>query len=54
MRYTVAENSGAMYWSEDGVGYVLSGPTDKERLNQVARMVYDQTEKTEKNSKQGG
>jgi len=46
MRYTAAENSGAMYWSEDGVGYVLSGPIDKDRLNQVARQVYDQTEKT--------
>lgn len=45
MRYTAAENSGAMYWSEDGVGYVLSGPTDKDRLNHVARLVYDQTEK---------
>src|SRR5437588_10614687 len=46
MRYTAAENSGAMYWSEDGVGYVLSGPTDKDRLTQVARLVYDQTEKS--------
>ena len=46
MRYTAAENSGAIYWSEDGVGYVLSGPTDKDRLKQVARLVYDQTEKT--------
>src|ERR1700716_1996227 len=46
MRYTAAENSGAMYWSEAGVGYVLSGPVDKDRLNQVARLVYDQTEKT--------
>src|ERR1700742_5001652 len=45
MRYTAAENSGAMYWSEDGVGYVLSGPTDQNRLHQVARMVYNQTEK---------
>jgi len=45
MRYTAAENSGAMYWSEAGVGYVLSGPTDKDRLAQVARLVYDQTEK---------
>jgi anti-sigma factor RsiW len=45
MRYTAAENSGAMYWSEDDVGYVLSGPTDKDRLHQVARQVYDQTEK---------
>ncbi|HLX15200.1 MAG TPA: anti-sigma factor [Bradyrhizobium sp.] len=49
MRYTAAENSGAMYWSEDDVGYVLSGPSDnKERLNQVARLVYDQTEKAVK------
>jgi anti-sigma factor RsiW len=46
MRYTAAENSGAMYWSEDGVGYVLSGPVDKERLKVVARAIYDQTEKT--------
>ena len=45
MRYTAAENSGAMYWSENGVGYVLSGPTDKGRLDQVARLVYEQTEK---------
>jgi anti-sigma factor RsiW len=45
MRYTAAENSGAMYWSENDVGYVLSGPGDKERLQQVARLVYDQTEK---------
>jgi hypothetical protein len=35
-----------MYWSEDGVGYVLSGRTDQGRLNQVARLVYDPTEKT--------
>jgi anti-sigma factor RsiW len=45
MRYTAADNSGAMYWSEKGVGYVLSGPIDKDRLDQVARLVYDQTEK---------
>ena len=45
MRYTTAGNSGAMYWSEDEVSYVLSGPMDKERLHQVARLVYDQTEK---------
>jgi anti-sigma factor RsiW len=45
MRYTAAENSGAMYWSEDNVGYVLSGPTDKDRLNQIARLVYDQMDK---------
>ena len=31
-------------WADRGVAYVLSGPTDKERLSQVARQVYDQTE----------
>jgi anti-sigma factor RsiW len=45
MRYTAAENSGAMYWSENQVSYVLSGPMDKEMLNHVARIVYDQNEK---------
>jgi anti-sigma factor RsiW len=34
-----------MYWSDDGVGYVLSGPSDKERLHQLARMVYEQNER---------
>ncbi len=34
-----------MYWSEAEVSYVLSGPMDKEKLNQVARLVYDQNEK---------
>jgi anti-sigma factor RsiW len=46
MRYTTTDNSGAMYWSEGGVGYVLSGPIDKDRLNQVARLVYEQTDKS--------
>ena len=45
MRYTAAENSAAVYWSDDGVGYVVSGPVDKERLKQVARLIYDQVEK---------
>jgi anti-sigma factor RsiW len=34
-----------LYWADRGVGYVLSGPTDKDRLQQVARLVYDQAEK---------
>ncbi|SDT55470.1 anti-sigma factor family protein [Bradyrhizobium canariense] len=46
MRYAASNGDGAMFWADRGVGYVLSGPTDKTRLNQVARLVYDQTEKT--------
>jgi anti-sigma factor RsiW len=45
MRYAASEGDGALFWADRGVAYVLSGPTDKDRLNQVARLVYDQTEK---------
>ena len=46
MRYTSQASDGALYWADGGVGYVLIGPTDKERLQQVARLVYDQAEKS--------
>src|ERR1700712_2352344 len=45
MRYAAQDKDGAMFWADKGVGYVVTGPTDKDRLNQVARQVYDQTEK---------
>jgi anti-sigma factor RsiW len=45
MRYAARDKDGAMFWAEDGVGYVVSGPTDKEKLMHVARLVYDQNEK---------
>jgi anti-sigma factor RsiW len=44
MRYASHDSDGSLYWSDRGVAYALSGPTDKERLSQVARQVYDQTE----------
>lgn len=45
MRYASNDSDGALFWADRGVGYVVSGPTDKDRLTQVARLVYDQTEK---------
>jgi anti-sigma factor RsiW len=49
MRYATQERDGskdgAMFWADRGVGYVVSGTSDRERLSQVARLVYDQTEK---------
>jgi anti-sigma factor RsiW len=45
MRYANNDADGALFWADRSVGYVLSGPTDKDRLSQVARLVYDQTEK---------
>ena len=46
MRYAARDKEGAMFWADNGVGYVVSGPTDKDKLKHVARLVYDQTEKT--------
>ncbi len=45
MRFTTQNKDGALFWADRGVGYVVSGSSDRERLTQVARMVYDQTEK---------
>src|SRR5277367_489473 len=41
MRYTKQDNDGALFWADRGVGYVVSGGSDRERLMQVARLVYD-------------
>jgi anti-sigma factor RsiW len=45
MRYTARNNEGALFWADGGVGYVVSGASDRDRLTQVARLVYDQIEK---------
>ncbi len=45
MRYAANDGNGAMFWADRVVGYVVSGPGDRDRLNRVARMVYDQNEK---------
>jgi anti-sigma factor RsiW len=44
MRYASRDKDGALFWADRGVAYVVSGSSDRGRLNQVARLVYDQTE----------
>ncbi|MEA2794985.1 MAG: hypothetical protein QOI87_2365 [Bradyrhizobium sp.] len=46
MRYAKHDSDGALFWADRGVGYVVSGAGDRERLTQIARLVYDQTEKS--------
>jgi anti-sigma factor RsiW len=46
MRYLKQNDDGALFWADRGVGYVVSGGGDRERLMQVARLVYDQAEKS--------
>jgi anti-sigma factor RsiW len=45
MRYTAMEKDGALFWADRGVGYVVSGGSDRDRLTRVAQAVYDQAEK---------
>jgi anti-sigma factor RsiW len=45
MRYATQDKDGALFWADRGVGYVVSGGSDRERLTQVAKLVYDQAEK---------
>ncbi len=45
MHYASQDQDGAMFWADKGVGYVVSGTSDKARLNTVARAIYDQTDK---------
>ena len=46
MQYTAEGNEGALFWADRGVGYVVSGGSDRGRLTQIARSVYDQMEKS--------
>jgi anti-sigma factor RsiW len=46
MRYATKDDNGALFWADRGVGYVVSGSNNRERLSQVARLVYDQTDKS--------
>ncbi|MGJ4946141.1 anti-sigma factor family protein [Bradyrhizobium sp. HKCCYLS1011] len=46
MRYTSEGTTGALFWADRGVGYVVIGGSDRQRLTQVAQQVYDQTERS--------
>jgi anti-sigma factor RsiW len=45
MRYRAGERFAALYWVDRGLGYVVSGPPERERLLTVAQAAYDQIEK---------
>jgi anti-sigma factor RsiW len=45
MRFASQGNESALFWADRGVGYVVSGGSDRGRLTQIAQLVYDQMEK---------
>lgn len=45
MRYAAQGKDSALFWAERGVGFVVAGSSDRDRLTQIAKLVYDQSEK---------
>ena len=46
LRYKDADRVAAFYWVDDKHAYVVSGPADRERLEQIAKAAYEQMDKT--------
>ena len=44
LRYRVSGPIGSVFWIEDEVAFVVSGPADRARLQKVAEAVYEQIE----------
>jgi anti-sigma factor RsiW len=42
MRFRSADRLAAVYWVENGLAYVVTGPDDRDRLYQLAQATYDQ------------
>jgi len=43
-RYTVVDKFAAVHWIESEIGFVVSGPADRERLGKIAQSAYEQME----------
>jgi anti-sigma factor RsiW len=46
LRYKSDDHSAAFYWVDDKVAYVVSGPADRARLEQVTKTVYEQVDRS--------
>ena len=46
LRYRNDDSFAAIYWVDDKVAYVVSGPADRDRLEKVTKSVYEQVDKT--------
>jgi anti-sigma factor RsiW len=44
LRYQTGGDVGAMHWVESEIGYVVSGPADRDRLGKIAQTAYEQME----------
>jgi len=46
LRFRSADSFAAVYWVENGLAYVVSGPPERDRLFQVARAAYNEIDKS--------
>jgi anti-sigma factor RsiW len=44
LRYNAADQVAAVHWVESEIGYVVSGPADRDKLLQIAQTTYEQME----------
>jgi anti-sigma factor RsiW len=45
LRYASAKQFAAFYWVDDKIAYVVSGPADRQRLEDVTKAIYEQVDK---------
>src|SRR5215216_2432296 len=50
LHYNVAGQVAAVYWGDGDVGFVVSGPADRERLIKIAQAAYDQLDRRTRGS----
>jgi anti-sigma factor RsiW len=46
LHYRDEDRLAAFYWVDDKIAYVVSGPSDRERLEQITKAVYEQVDKS--------
>jgi anti-sigma factor RsiW len=46
LRFQAGQQFAAFTWVDDKVGYVVSGPDDRERLEKVTKAIYEQVDKS--------
>jgi anti-sigma factor RsiW len=46
LRFKDGDSSAAFYWVDDKVAYVVSGPSNRDKLESVTKSVYEQVDKS--------
>ena len=50
LRFKGGKQSAAFYWVDDKVGYVVAGPDQRDRLERITKLIYEQIDQTQKKS----